>query len=162
MLARTRWTYATLVVLAVLGTSNRAFAGDDRQDSDERQDRDDREDKFGIRTLSTRPDRVSGGDVLVEVSFPHANPRHPLIISLDGRDVSAAFRPGDSANTLVGLVTGLALGKNTLRVEGKGWGLPHESLELTDYPVTGPVISGPHLARNWVPPWTRIARPRPR
>ncbi|HEY4769558.1 MAG TPA: DUF6351 family protein, partial [Myxococcales bacterium] len=142
MLARARWIYPTLVLLAVLGTSKWTFAGDDGEDRDEWQDRDDREDRdrddrFGIRTLSTRPDRVSGGDVLVEVSFPHANPRHPLIISLNGRDVSAAFRPGDSANTLVGLVTGLALGKNTLRVEGKGWGRPHESLELTNYPVTG-------------------------
>ncbi len=150
MLARARWIYLTLVLLAVLGTSKWAFAGDDGEDRDEWQDRDDREDRdrddrFGIRTLSTRPDRVSGGDVLVEVSFPHANPRHPLIISLNGRDVSAAFRPGDSANTLVGLVTGLALGKNTLSVEGKGWGRPHESLELTSYPVTGPIISGPHL-----------------
>jgi len=145
MLARARWIHLTLVLLAVLGTSKWAFAGDDGEDRDESQDRDDRDDSFGIRTLSTRPDRVSGGDVLVEVSFPHANPRQPLIISLNGRDVSAAFHPGDSANTLVGLVTGLALGSNTLRVEGKGWGRPHESLELTNYPVTGPIISGPHL-----------------
>src|SRR4029450_1046909 len=39
----------------------------------------------------------------------------------------------------------LALGKNVVRVRGNGAsGIKDESLEITNYPITGPVISGPH------------------
>jgi len=100
--------------------------------------------QFGIRTLSTHADRVSGGDVLVEISYPNANSKFPLVVTLNGRDVSAAFRAGESPNTLLGLVTGLALGKNTLAVEGRGWGMPARSLELTNYSIKGPIVSGPY------------------
>jgi hypothetical protein len=100
--------------------------------------------RFGVRTLSTHADRVSGGDVLVEVSYPNANSKFPLVITLNGRDVSSSFRPGAAPNTLTGLVTGLALGKNTLTVEGRGWGMPARSLDITNYPIKGPIISGPY------------------
>src|SRR5437016_10572469 len=100
--------------------------------------------QFGIRTLSTHADRVSGADVLVEVSYPHANSKFPLVVTLNGRDVSASFRAGEKPNTLLGLVTGLALGKNTLTVEGRGWGMPARSLELTNYSIKGPIVSGPY------------------
>ena len=143
MAVRVRWIFAVFLLLAVPGTSDLARAGDDRNDEDDRRDHDDGDDGFRIRTLSTRPDRVSGGDVLVEVSVPHEGRHHRVIISLNGRDITSAFRPGASPGTLVGLVQGLSLGRNTLRVEGKG--VPHESLQLTNYPVTGPIISGPHL-----------------
>ena len=101
--------------------------------------------KFGIKTLSTRPDYVSGGDVLVAITFPNANHKHPLEITLNGQDISSSFFPGDAPNTLIGLVTGLEVGRNKLQVKGKGWGLPKESLEITNYPITGPIISGPHM-----------------
>ncbi len=100
--------------------------------------------QFGVRTLSTHADRVSGGNVLVEVSYPHANAKTPLSIQLNGQDVSGAFRAGEAANTLVGLVTGLVPGKNTLKVEGKGWGMPARSLEITNYSIKGPIVSGPY------------------
>ncbi len=100
---------------------------------------------FGIKTLSTHPDRVSGGSVLVEVSYPHANKNNPLVITLNGQDITSTFRPGNSANTLMGLVTGLVTGKNTLAVEGKGWGVPAQTVELTNYSIKGPIISGPYL-----------------
>lgn len=104
-------------------------------------DRDDDDDggRIAIRTLSTPADRVSGGDVLVEIRYRHA--KHPPVVTLNGRDVSGAFRPGD-ANKLVGLVTGLDVGKNRLTVRGKG---EKESLEITNYPITGPITSGPHI-----------------
>ena len=127
-----RWT-RLLATFAVTCLAAAAHADEDRSE------------KFGIRALSTRADRVTGGDVLVEISFPHANANHPLTVALNGRDVTSAFRPGTAPRTLVGLVTGLSLGRNTLTVEGKGWGLPHESLVVTNYPITGPVVSGPHL-----------------
>jgi len=99
----------------------------------------------GIITLSTRPDLVSGGNVLVQVTLKHENRNQPVAITLNGHDVSGAFRSGDAPNTLIGLVTGLTLGKNTLRVQGNGSsGLKDATLELTNYDVKGPMISGPH------------------
>src|SRR5262245_37891689 len=64
---------------------------------------------YGADTISTRADRVSGGDVLVKITYKHDNRNHPLQITLNGVDVSGAFRPGDDPNSLVGLVTGLAI-----------------------------------------------------
>ena len=99
--------------------------------------------RFGIETLSTPADRVSGGQVLVQVSFP-GNPRNrPLKIKLNGQDVSAFFQPGTEGNTLVGLVTGLRLGRNTLKVDGQGWGLHDEQLEITNYAIDSAIVSGP-------------------
>jgi uncharacterized tannase-like protein DUF6351 len=104
------------------------------------------ESKYGsksIRTLSTHADRVSGGNVLVEVSIPkESRNKHRLQITLNGRDVTAAFRPGATPNTLVGLLDGLVLGKNTLKVDGKG--IERESLEITNYSIKGPITSGPY------------------
>src|SRR6266446_5798152 len=67
----------------------------------------------GIKTLSARPNLVSGGDVLVQITLKHENRNHPVAITLNGHDVASAFRPGDAPDTLIGLVTGLILGKNT-------------------------------------------------
>ena len=54
----------------------------------------------------------------MQVCLPRTGSRNPLTITLNGRDVSDAFRPGGAPNTLVGLVTGLALVRNRLSVEG--------------------------------------------
>lgn len=101
--------------------------------------------EYGVETVSTRADYVSGGDVLVKVTYKHENRNHPLAITLDGRDVSASFHPGTEPNTLLGLVTGLSVGENTLHVQGNGSsGIKDETLEITNYPITGPIISGAH------------------
>ena len=97
-----------------------------------------------IKALSTRPDRVSGGDVLVEVIVP-AESKSSLVVTLGGRDVSAAFQPSAAPRSFLGLVTGLANGKNLLRVEGRGWGAPDATLDVTNYPMSGPIVSGPPL-----------------
>ena len=99
---------------------------------------------YGAQTISTRADRVSGGDVLVEITYKHDNRNHPLEITLNGRDVSASFRPGNDPNTLVGLISGLAVGRNVLHVQGNGSsGIKDQTLEITNYPITGPITSGP-------------------
>ena len=83
--------------------------------------------------------------MLVKINFKHDNRNHPLVITLNGKDVSSAFRPGADPNTLVGLVTGLIVGKNALRVQGNGSsGIKDQTLEVTNYPITGPITSGPH------------------
>ena len=61
----------------------------------------------GIRVLSTRADRVSGGDVLIAISAA-ASAKAPPVVTLNGRDISSSFRA--DRGSFVGLVTGLAIG----------------------------------------------------
>jgi hypothetical protein len=96
--------------------------------------------KVEIRVLSTRADLVTGGDVLIGIRPPGAG---ALVVVLNDRDVSPVFRTVGGSDEMVGLVTGLTIGRNVLTVRGKTWGVRDESLSLTNYPLTGPVISGP-------------------
>jgi len=100
---------------------------------------------FEIRTLSTRADAVSGGDVLVEVDVPRNVPSQKAKVFANGRDVTSAFVWNDAARTLTGLVNGLALGTNEISVQsnGNGNGRPSASLTVVNHPITGPVFSGP-------------------
>jgi hypothetical protein len=104
-------------------------------------------DKIEIRTLSTHADRVSGGNVLVEVRLPEdskgskGKAKDALAITLNGHDVADAFRPGQAAGTLVALLEGLVPGRNTLEVKSGG---KHKSLEITNYSIKGPIVSGPY------------------
>src|SRR5437016_7827753 len=66
-----------------------------------------------IRTLSTRADLVSGGDALVKVSVPRGARISSLRLTIDGRDVTAAFRHHSNGHGL-GLLTGLRQGPNTV------------------------------------------------
>jgi Tannase-like family of unknown function (DUF6351) len=96
--------------------------------------------KLDIRTLSTSADRVTGGDALVGINVPAgAQPSAPGV-RLNGRDVSDAFRR--QGGSFVALVTGLVDGRNELKVTG--WGVRDQVLALTNYPIRGPVMSGPH------------------
>ena len=52
----------------------------------------DKPDKFEIVTLSTRPDTVSGGDVLVEVRLPRNVRLRDLEVTLNRREITGAFR----------------------------------------------------------------------
>ena len=94
--------------------------------------------KSPIQTISTRPDRVSGGDVLVEISSVERK-RQPIEIKVNGRDVSSSFRPGTRPDKLMGLVTGLEIGRNRISAGG-------DTLVVTNYPISGPITSGPHIA----------------
>src|SRR6266852_3727510 len=98
-----------------------------------------------IETLSTRPNFVTGGDVLVKISYP-ANQALPLWVTLNDRDITGKFHWNIEPNTWLGLVDNLQLGPNVLRVRGKSpSGIKDQSLQLTNYPISGPVLSGPHL-----------------
>jgi hypothetical protein len=88
-----------------------------------------------IQVLSSRPDRVSGGDALVRIVDVGAK---PAPVTLNGADVSAEFQPGPN-HVRTGLVSHLRLGGNVLRAGGV-------TLKLTNYPITGPIFSGPHEA----------------
>jgi hypothetical protein len=95
-----------------------------------------------ISALSTDPSLVTGGDVLVKIAFGANVGLDTLEVSVAGRDVTKAFQPVGAPGTFVGLVTGLANGKNVIEVNSTP-GQARGSLEITNYPITGPVLSGP-------------------
>ena len=96
--------------------------------------------KIDIRVLSTRADRVTGGDALVSIAVLAPPQKSRPFVRLNGRDVSRAFHA--QQETFVGLVTGLTNGRNELKVSA--WGVVDQLFTLTNYPITGPIISGPH------------------
>ena len=93
-----------------------------------------------LEVLSSRPDAVTGGDALVRIGVPAGVGAGRVVVWLDGRDVSGAFRVrrGD----LLAVLNALTPGRHTLAAAapGAGW----ESLEIAAYPGTGPVFSGSH------------------
>jgi uncharacterized tannase-like protein DUF6351 len=101
---------------------------------------------FEIRTLSTRPDTVTGGNVLIEVAVPQNVPRQMAIVFANGTNITSTLHWDDATRTLTGLVSGLRLGANEIAAasNGNGNGRPSASLAITNYPITGPVFSGPH------------------
>ena len=93
---------------------------------------------LSLRVLSSRPDMVSGGDALIEVRGPSKGVK----LTLNGNDVSGDLRLDAASHTLRGLIAGLSVGKNTL---GATAGAAKATLTLTNYPITGPILSGPQI-----------------
>ena len=107
-----------------------------------------------IRVLSNRADVISGGDALVQLLAPAGVNPATLKVDVDGVDVTTAFALRADGR-YYGLVKGLKVGKNILRatLPGKDSG----KLEITNYPIGGPVISGAQVM-----PWTcatKVASP---
>jgi hypothetical protein len=114
---------------------------------------------FELRTISTRPDLISGGDVLVQVTVPATLSAEKLSVTVNGRDVTADFRlaphahaPSDvrgqgrpDGSTFVGLIKDLPVGRSEVFAGAKAQ-KPSVQLALTDHPVSGPVMGGPHQA----------------
>lgn len=98
-----------------------------------------------IKVLSNRADLLSGGDAYVEVMLPASVQAEALKMTLDGRDVTAAFAQRDDGRVL-GVVTGLKVGDNVLTAlvpNARG-----ARLVLSNHPIGGPVFAGPQ-----VQPW---------
>src|SRR5205814_145825 len=102
-------------------------------------------DQLAITTLSSRPDMVSGGNALLRVDVPAPFSLGQIVVKLDGQDVTATFHADQAAHTLTGLVNGLAVGANGVEVftNPTGNGQPAEHKTLVNYPITGPIFSGP-------------------
>ena len=94
-----------------------------------------------IEVLSNRADLISGGDALVAVDFPSGADPSKVKVLLGTRDVTPEFalRPNGRYE---GLVTGLALGSNTLSAAGA-------KATIVNHPIGGPVIAGPQV-KPWV------------
>jgi hypothetical protein len=100
-------------------------------------------DEIAVRVISTRPDMVSGGDALVEITGqPDTIGSQDLTMLANGRDVREAFRGGQTPDVLIGRIDGLVPGANTVEVRLAGRRLA--ALEVTNHPIAGPILSGPH------------------
>lgn len=100
--------------------------------------------EFEIITLSTLPETVSDGDVLVALRGLAAADRYT--VTRNGSDVSAAFRRLEGGEVR-GLVQGLRLGSNRLVATAEGSaGKRRAELSVINHPISGPIISGPHQA----------------
>ncbi|MFY9611185.1 MAG: DUF6351 family protein [Blastocatellia bacterium] len=110
--------------------------------------------RLGIKTLSSRPDLVSGGDALVEVKAPPGVLLNQIVLTLNGKDVTNQLKLHSDTGSFRGLITSMAVGDNTLRAtlrsggksDGKSGKSIQANLTLKNYPITGPILSGPHLA----------------
>lgn len=97
-----------------------------------------------ITTVSSAPDLVTGGDVLVEVTVPRGVPQQTVRITLDGQDVRDAFAYDAERQVLVGLVDGMSVGEHTITAAPPGRGRSAASVTVTNHPDAGPLFSGPH------------------
>ena len=98
-----------------------------------------------IDVLSNRADLISAGDALVAVAYPDGTDPADIHVSLGGSDITSEFAMRENGR-YEGLVTGLALGANTLEAvlpDGRG-----AQITIVNHPNGGPAFSGPQ-----VQPW---------
>jgi len=100
---------------------------------------------FEIRTLSSRADLVSGGDALVAITVPAGTKAGQLNVALNGKDITARFTLDAATGEYRGVVEGLALGANRIIATTKS-PRAEAGLSITNHPISGPILSGPHLA----------------
>ncbi|MGB2714124.1 MAG: DUF6351 family protein [Vicinamibacterales bacterium] len=96
---------------------------------------------FDLRTVSTRADMVSGGDVLIQVTTP-PSAASQVALTVNGREPRGELRemtPG----TLIARLTDLRLGANDIAVGLRGQKAAVH-LSVVNHPIAGPVFSGRH------------------
>lgn len=99
-----------------------------------------------LKTLSSRPDIVSGGDTLLQVVVPAGKDPGKVRVLLNGTDVTAKFVT-QTDGSLTGLLDGteprytLRAGANTVVAQYDG--AESGALSVTNYPIGGPIFSGP-------------------
>ena len=84
----------------------------------------------------------------MHVDVPPGVALDEVTVRLNGVDVSDLF-VADGNGGLIGLIEGLATGKNMLQAKAKGAGTA--TLQLVNHPLEGPVFSGPHEAAVFLP-----------
>jgi len=108
---------------------------------------------FEIRTLSSPPDMVSGGDTLLQVRAPEDVALDKVRVSLNGKDVTDQLTARDAGTrTLRGLVSGLTEdagsaggSPNLVTATNADNAAQRTELQLANHPITGPILSGPHI-----------------
>ncbi len=99
------------------------------------------ESNITLAVLSSQPQFVSGGDARIVVQASSAA-QAGLSLWLNGAPLPAAQSSLQAySDRLEGMVSGLAVGANTLQVRSAAG--VRATLTLTNYPITGPMFSGP-------------------
>jgi hypothetical protein len=107
-----------------------------------------------VTTLSSKPEFASGGTTLVQVAYPAGASASNVRLTLNGTDVTARLATVDTtARTLRGVVPGLttnaslvAGSPNDLVASDATGAAAAASLRVFNFPITGPILSGPQLA----------------
>jgi len=103
--------------------------------------------RFEAEVVSSAPDMVTGGDARLHIKVPRTVPLHQVVVLVNGSDQSDHFVQIPGVRTLTGVIDGLDLGENTVKImpNGRGQGRPEAlRIKLTNHPIIGPVFSGPH------------------
>lgn len=97
--------------------------------------------QVAMRVVSSAPDQVSGGDARLALSAD-ASLLEDVTLTVNDKAVDmAGFHAVD--DHLEGMVTGLVDGENTVLAQGSN-GQELGRITLTNYPIEGPIFSGPH------------------
>jgi hypothetical protein len=105
-----------------------------------------------VIVLSNRADLISGGDALVEVIVPPgivqaiSNGNQKIKASINGVPVPDGTLALRGNGRIIGLVTGLKVGENILKVQTPGKAM---SIVITNHPIGGPVFAGAQL-QPWI------------
>ncbi len=89
-----------------------------------------------VEVLSSKPEFVSGGDALISVKIKTGA---QIRAALNGTDVSSSFKKIND-DIWVGVVSGMKVGTNTLVTDAGG---AASTVNLTNFPISGPMFSGP-------------------
>lgn len=102
---------------------------------------------FSVEVVSSSPDRVTGGDmrVFLESNGDALGPE--ARVSVNGVELAESISLKEHEGGLTGTIQGLSIGDNLVVIEAKTVaGETHRAeLNVVNYPITGPVFSGPHL-----------------
>jgi hypothetical protein len=134
--------YVGFVVCLALAAA--ACSGDDNDETSEGDDGgstsvDEAPAGLTLEAVSTRPEYVTGGDVLVAVAGAGDE---AITLTVDGAPVEVQWTDDRGDGDATALVTDLAEGEHELVATA---GDEEASLTVIDHPVAGPLFSGPHL-----------------
>jgi hypothetical protein len=98
--------------------------------------------QISLQTLSTKPWLVSGGDVLIELTLDKGISVQDVVLALDGIEQTSLLNQV-APSRFQAVIRDLPEGDSvfTAGVAGQE---SAASLILSNYPISGPVISGPH------------------
>ena len=96
-----------------------------------------------IALPSSHAGMVSGGDALVEIATSPLISVDEIRVQLNGQDVTQSFRASGEGKRQA-LLRALHVGANELIATRWGTGTVLGQAIVTNYPISGPVFSGPH------------------
>ena len=82
--------------------------------------------QFEAEIVSSAPDQVTGGDARLHIKVPQTVPLHKVVVLVNGIDQSHHFDQIPGTRTLTGVIDGLDIGKNKVKImpNGRGKGRP--------------------------------------